>query len=227
MCQAVTLITILKGESMMSEKGKMSILDKEMTRRRFLELTGMGAAGLAASTGLLSLFNLTKAEAESGAVSVIATADGVLVSNAARCTGCQRCEMNCSLINNGKVMPYIARVKVARNLFHGNDGETGGLFGSFDYKPDTCHQCADPACLKACPMGAISVRESDGTRVVDKDKCIGCGACERACPFHMITVDPEEKKSNKCILCGYCAQECPCGALTVAKWEDVAEAMGA
>ena len=206
---------------------KVSIFDKEMTRRRFLELTGKGAAGLAASSSLLSLFHLTEAEAESGAVSIIATAEGVLVSNAARCTGCSRCEMNCSLLNDGKVMPFVSRVKVTRNLYHGADGKTGGLFGNFEYAPDTCHQCEDPACLKACPMNAIYVRESDGVRVIDREKCIGCGACQAACPFHMATVDPEEKKSTKCVLCGYCAQECPCGALTVAKWEDVAEAMNA
>ena len=46
------------------------IFDKEVTRRQFLKVTGKGVAGLAASTSLLSLFGLTKAEAESGAVSV-------------------------------------------------------------------------------------------------------------------------------------------------------------
>ena len=81
------------------------IFDKEVTRRQFLKVTGKGVAGLAASTSLLNLFGLTKAEAESGAVSVMATADGVLVANGARCTGCQRCEVNCTLLNDGKAMP--------------------------------------------------------------------------------------------------------------------------
>ena len=201
------------------------IFDKEVTRRQFLKVTGKGVAGLAASTSLLSLFGLTKAEAESGAVSVLATADGVLVANGARCTGCQRCEVNCTLLNDGKAMPYISRVKVLRNYYHGNDGKEGGIFGSFNYTPDTCHQCEDPACLKACPMGAISVRESDGVRVIDKDKCVGCGACAKACPFGMPTIDPETNKSTKCVACGFCAANCPCGALKIVKWEDVAAAM--
>ena len=201
------------------------IFDKEVTRRQFLKVTGKGVAGLAASTSLLSLFGLTKAEAESGAVSVLATADGVLVANGARCTGCQRCEVNCTLLNDGKAMPYISRVKVLRNYYHGNDGKEGGIFGSFDYTPDTCHQYEDPACLKACPMGAISVRESDGVRVIDKDKCVGCGACAKACPFGMPTIDPETNKSTKCVACGFCAANCPCGALKIVKWEDVAAAM--
>lgn len=207
----------------MSEKKR--IFDKAMTRRQFLKVSGKGMAGLALSTSLLNLFGVTKAEVESGAVSVLATADGVLVANGARCTGCQRCEMNCSLINDGKVMPYISRVKVLRNYYHGNDGEKGGVFGSFDYTPDTCHQCEDPACLKACPMGAISVRESDGVRVIDQEKCVGCGACVAACPYHMPTIDPETNKSTKCVSCGFCAANCPCGALKIVKWEDVAAAM--
>lgn len=206
----------------MSEK---KFFDKEMTRRQFLKMSGKGMAGLALSSSLLSLFGVTRAEVEAGAVSVIPTADAVLVANGARCTGCRRCEMNCSLLNDGKVMPFISRVKVTRNLYHGNDGKEGGIFGNFDYTPDTCHQCEDPACMKACPMGAISARESDGVRVIDQEKCVGCGACVQACPFHMPTIDPETKKSTKCVSCGYCAANCPCGALKIVKWEDVAEAM--
>ena len=68
----------------------MKVFDKEVTRREFMRLMGKGTACIAASTPLMQLFGATKAEAEAGAVSVYATAQGVLVSNAARCTGCGR-----------------------------------------------------------------------------------------------------------------------------------------
>ena len=189
---------------------------------------GKGTACIAASTPLMQLFGATKAEAEAGAVSVYATAQGVLVSNAARCTGCGRCEINCTLLNDGKAMPFISRVKMTRNLYLGNnhDGK-GGVYADFNYKPDTCHQCADPACLKACPVQAIYVDEKTGTRMIDESKCVGCGACAAACPYGMPTVDPEAKHSTKCVACGYCASMCPCGALKVCTWEEVAEAMAA
>ena len=150
------------------------------------------------------------------------------MSNAARCTGCGRCEVNCTLFNDGKVMPFISRVKMTRNLYLGNnhDGK-GGVYADFNYKPDTCHQCADPACLKACPVQAIYVDEKTGTRMIDESKCVGCGACAAACPYGMPTVDPEAKHSTKCVACGYCASMCPCGALKVCTWEEVAEAMAA
>ncbi|MBQ8536262.1 MAG: ferredoxin-like protein [Clostridia bacterium] len=205
----------------MSEK---KFFDKEMTRRQFLKMSGKGMAGLALSSSLLSLFGVTKAEVEAGAVSVTATADAVLVANGARCTGCRRCEMNCTLLNDGKVMPFISRVKVTRNLYHGNDGKTGGIFNNFDYTPDTCKQCEKPACLEACPMSAISVN-AKGVKVIDEEKCVGCGMCVSACPFDMPTIDPETRKSTKCVSCGYCVANCPCGALKIVKWEDVAAAM--
>ena len=105
----------------------MKVFDKEVTRREFMRLMGKGTACIAASTPLMQLFGATKAEAEAGAVSVYATAQGVLVSNAARCTGCGRCEINCTLLNDGKAMPFISRVKMTRNLYLGNnhDGKGG------------------------------------------------------------------------------------------------------
>lgn len=58
-----------------------------------------------------------------------------------------------------------------------------------------------------------------------QDKCIGCGACARACPNHVITVEAhmgEDKKRvvdsftmniESCMFCGLCTEACPCGAL--------------
>ena len=48
-------------------------------------------------------------------------------------------------------------------------------------------------CVKACLFGALKMG-SDGFPVVDKEKCVGCGACERICPKDIIEVkSPSER----------------------------------
>ena len=42
-------------------------------------------------------------------------------------------------------------------------------------------------CVKSCMFDAIYMGP-DGFPVVEEAKCVGCGACERACPKHILTV---------------------------------------
>lgn len=205
----------------MSEEKKVGILDKEMTRRQFLKISGKSLAGLTVSATMLSLFGCTAQQVDNGQVATWAMPQGLLVVNEAKCTGCQRCEINCTLNNDGVCSTYISRVKVGRNLhIHGKDGMYNG---NFTYFPDTCRQCKEPACGKACPENAIFADEN-GVRKVDQEKCVGCGACVDACPWHMPTVNPETNKSSKCIACGSCVDGCPSGALSIIPWDEVTAA---
>ena len=210
---------------------KKTLMDREYTRRQFMKLSGKGLAGVALSSTLLSLMGCTRSQAEAGLVDTIATPDFLLVANRAKCTGCQRCEVNCTLANDGDAHPYMARIRVRQNVNFGDQGPTDdykhgdGFFGLWGFKPDTCKQCADPACVNVCPMKAISADPVTGARVIDEDKCVGCGACVNACPWHMPRVDVEQHKSTKCISCGACVAGCPTSALRMIPWEDVAKAL--
>ncbi len=208
----------------MSEETKVGLLEKLTTRRDFLKLTGKGMAGVAASYSILALFGCSSKEEE---VAGFALATGLLIADRTRCTGCQRCEIMCTTAHDHKVQPYISRIKVSENYNYGVSGpkisywKEDGQYGNLLMSPVTCKQCREPFCGNACPVGAIYSDESTGARTVDKDKCIGCGTCTEACPWHLPTVDPETKVSTKCVSCGFCASNCPTGALKLIPWEDV------
>ena len=91
------------------------------------------------------------------------------------------------------------------------------------YIPVACQHCENPACLKVCPVGA-TYKDDMGRVEIHYDKCIGCGACHDACPWHMPTVNPETGKSSKCIACGACVAGCPSGALSIVDWDAVTSA---
>ena len=50
---------------------------------------------------------------------------------------------------------------------------------------------------------------------VDKDKCLGCGACVSMCPVGAIAMKGGRAQidKKKCINCGTCASICPVGAI--------------
>lgn len=86
-------------------------------------------------------------------------------------------------------------------------------------------------CTKVCHFDAIHV--VDGVAVVDRDKCVGCGACADACPKSIIQLLPASQKvmpacsshdkgaavmkicDAGCIGCMKCQRECSAGAITV------------
>ncbi|MEA5017483.1 MAG: 4Fe-4S binding protein [Erysipelotrichaceae bacterium] len=52
---------------------------------------------------------------------------------------------------------------------------------------------------------------------VDKDMCIGCGACVGVCPTEAITMQDDGKAfvdEAACIDCGACVATCPVGAIS-------------
>lgn len=50
---------------------------------------------------------------------------------------------------------------------------------------------------------------------VNKDLCVGCGACAEACPCGAIEIKDVAVVSDDCASCGACADACPAGAITV------------
>jgi len=122
---------------------KTDFLTADMTRRQFMKISGKSLAGLTLSASMLSLFGCSQKQVDAGAVATWALPQGLLVVNADLCTGCQRCEINCTLTNDGVCSSYISRVKIQRRL--NLDGDGNGLLSGTDncfvYFPDPCRQC--------------------------------------------------------------------------------------
>ena len=69
------------------------------------------------------------------------------------------------------------------------------------YLPRLCEHCLNPACVAACPSGAIYKREEDGIVLIDQDKCRGWRMCVSGCPYKKIYYNWSSGKSEKCIFC--------------------------
>jgi Fe-S-cluster-containing hydrogenase component 2 len=121
-----------------------------------------------------------------------------------KCLGCRICEMFCSLSHTDTCNPARSRVNIIKM--------------DLDVRcvPMVCQQCAEPACEKACPSGAIQRNECTGAMETDPKRCIGCRMCVLACPFGGTGVDPREGTVMRCDLCQgepKCAEVCPYGAI--------------
>jgi nitrate reductase beta subunit len=69
------------------------------------------------------------------------------------------------------------------------------------YAPRICNHCLNPACLAACPAGAIYKRGEDGIVLVSQDKCRAWRMCISGCPYKKVYYNWSTGKSEKCILC--------------------------
>lgn len=71
----------------------------------------------------------------------------------------------------------------------------------FFYLPRTCNHCLNPACVAACPSGAIYKRGEDGVVLIDQNRCRAWRSCVAACPYKKTFYNWSSGKSEKCILC--------------------------
>ena len=116
-----------------------------------------------------------------------------------RCTGCYTCVVACKDWHD--VPPGPASWRRVDCI---ERGKFPDLFVAF--LSTSCHHCAAPACIPACPVGAISKRESDGVVTVDREKCLGrddCGMlCKEACPYGVPQFGAEDNARMQ--MCDFC-----------------------
>lgn len=102
----------------------------------------------------------------------VGEATDVLLIDEALCVRCNQCEKACADTHQGT-----SRL----------DREAGPTYAQI-HVPTSCRHCEHPHCMKDCPPDAIH-RAADG-EVFISDTCIGCGNCERNCPYGVIQMAP-------------------------------------
>ena len=69
------------------------------------------------------------------------------------------------------------------------------------YLPRNCNHCLNPACVAACPSGAIYKRDEDGVVLISQDACRGWRHCVPACPYKKVYYNWKTNKAEKCTFC--------------------------
>ena len=186
------------------------------SRRAFLKGAAALVAGLAAGAALARLGAGKVAAAAKRALGILPPGAGDPARFASRCTGCLRCVGACpsgilrpaeggigpvridlsagacaydchrcaEACPTGAIqrMPLEEkrRTKIAKVEFHATH--------CIVYQGES-HFCGK--CAEACPTEAIELRRNGAPRVPKADRCIGCGACQLACPGMHADDDPE------------------------------------
>ena len=142
-----------------------------------------------------------------------------------RCTGCRTCQVACK-DKNRLMVGHIFRNAHTYSVGRFPDTKAYSLSVS-------CNHCDSPACIEGCPVGAM-YKADDGTVIVDKELCIGCGYCIESCPYD-VPVLLSEDVCGKCDGCyairreggsPACVSSCPNRALFFGDVEELKAAYG-
>ena len=197
-----------------------------ISRRDFLKFTGtvvigVGIGGYSEAANLPPKLAMLK-NGKAG----IPVSEGYLLVDTKKCQGCMSCMLACSLVHEGKENLSLARIQVIQTPFERFP---------VDITLAQCRQCVDPACVKACPTGALHVDAKMGNvRRIHVEKCIGCQSCVEACPFKPSRAvwNFQKERAQKCDLCAdtpfwneqggpggkqACVEVCPVGAIKFTK----------
>ena len=186
------------------------------SRRAFLKGAAALAAGLAAGAALAKTGAGRLAAAARRALGILPPGADDPARFASRCTACLRCVGVCpsgilrpAEDGAGPVRIDLSAGACAFDCHRCAEAcPTGAIrrmpiaekqrtrIARLEFHPTHCivfqgesHFCG--RCAEACPTGAIELRRNGTPKVAHPDRCIGCGACQLACPGMHADDDPE------------------------------------
>ncbi|OQX16703.1 MAG: 4Fe-4S ferredoxin [Desulfobulbaceae bacterium A2] len=124
-----------------------------------------------------------------------------MVIDLKKCVGCGACALACKTENNTAL-----RNEGQAHNWADFTYETSGTFPKVKYtaRPVLCNHCSNAACVEACPVEPKAMfKTKDGITMHNDERCIGCRACQEACPYSktevkvgeysVISYNPENK----------------------------------
>lgn len=109
----------------------------------------------------------------------VGEATDVLLIDYSRCIRCDNCETACADSHGG--IPRLNRA-------------AGATYEQI-HLPTSCRHCEHPHCMKDCPPDAI--HRSVNGEVFISDSCIGCGNCQRNCPYGVIQMSAQNEHKQR------------------------------
>ena len=134
--------------------------------------------------------------------------------NSTICIACHACQVACQASHGLPDNEFFRRVTIRTAASGKGVAFSGG-----------CNHCARPACVAACPTGAMYRDERLGVVLHDAGRCIGCGCCTWNCPYGAVSLSSLGGTAQKCDSCigrrqqglrPVCEEACPMGAL---RWD--------
>ncbi len=189
-----------------------------MNRRDFLKTSGAGLSGLMLAPTLTA--NISSGINEDSFA---------ILYDATTCIGCRECETACKdrrgLTPQGEAeldADTWTIIKLYQNQAERSD---------YSFIKRNCMHCVDPACVSACPVGAMQ-KTAEGPVLYDETICIGCRYCMAACPFEVPKYEWDEvfPRVQKCDFCAdrlrdgelpACVEACKVGAILFGKRSDL------
>lgn len=219
-CLVVGIVGLICGLGLgvASEKFKVEVDEKEVAVRNALPGNNCGACGFPGCDGCAHAIATGQAPVNQCPVGGKPVAEkigaimGVEAGEAEKFVALVRCSGTCDAAKKRSNNVGPTSCKLVSVLPGGTDKAcTYGCLGGGD-------------CVEACQFDAIHV--VNGVAVVDKEKCVACGQCVKACPKKLIELVPYKSKfhvrcvsqdkgkavmdacSAGCIGCTLCTKQC-------------------